>query len=92
MKNTLHELYRGNVRPCETVCADHREIRSLTILIEKNRTELWQGLTLEQKRILEKYEDCIREMQSLASEEIFAEGFRLGAKITWESATNEKTH
>lgn len=85
MKETIIDLFHGNIAPCERLGVGNREIAHLGELVERNHQSLLRGLTDEQKEILEKYEDCVNEMNVLLYEESFVEGYRLGARMTVEA-------
>ncbi len=50
----------------------------------RNRDELSRELSEAQKETLEKYDDNVREMNSISEKEAFKYGFRLGVKIMTE--------
>ena len=51
----------------------------------RNRDELSETLTDKQTETLEKYDDAMNEMHSVAEVEAFAYGFRLGVRLMIES-------
>jgi len=50
----------------------------------KHYDMLREGLTDQQKEVLEKFVECDTELTSMREREIFRYAFRLGAKITFE--------
>ena len=54
-------------------------------LMERNREELWAGLTEKQQIILKKYIACSDEYMYRMQELTFCEGFSLGCKLTAEA-------
>lgn len=54
-------------------------------LVVRNREELDGTLTEKQKEMLEKFEDCSKEMHSITERDAFAYGFRLGVQLMAEA-------
>lgn len=57
----------------------------------KNRDKLTATFTDQQKELLEKYDDVINEMHSLAEVESFTCGFSLGVRLMMESVSIQLT-
>ena len=53
-------------------------------LAAKHYDTLREGLTDQQKEVLEKFVECDTELTGMREREIFRYAFRLGAKITFE--------
>ena len=87
MRTLLEELWYGNVYPQEQSTEHNSEIKELISLMGKNRELLSSALTSEQNLTLEKYDDCVNEMNSIIEKEVFAYGFRLGGKLMLEVLT-----
>ena len=87
MRTLLEELWYGNVNPQEQSTENNREIKNLLNLMGKNRDNLSDTLTEEQKETLAKYDDCVNEMYGIIEREIFAYGFRLGGRLMLETLT-----
>ncbi len=85
MKGILEELWYGNVHPQEHCTDGNKQINHLLDLMGRNRDELTATLTDKQKETLEKYEDCLNEMNGIIEREIFAHAFKLGGKIMLET-------
>ena len=85
MKETIIDLFQGNIVPSERLGVGNREIAQLGELVERNLQSLLCGLTDEQKKIHAKYRDCVNEMNDLLYEESFVEGYRLGVRMTTEA-------
>lgn len=81
----LEDLWYGNIDPHETILTDNKKFRSLLALMGKNRDDLSGTLTEQQKETLEKYDETINEMHSIAEVEAFSCGFRLGVRLMIES-------
>ena len=88
MRTLLEELWYGNVYPQEQSTEHNSEIKELISLMGKNRELLSSALTAEQNLSLEKYDDCINEMNSIIEKEVFAYGFRLGGRLMLEVLTD----
>lgn len=57
MRTLLEEFWYGNVNPHEQSTEGNREIKNLLNLMGKNRDNLYETLTEEQKESLAKYDD-----------------------------------
>lgn len=84
MRGILEELWYGNVHPQEQCTDGNKQIKHLLGLMGRNRDELTATLTDKQKETLEKYEDCLNEMNGIIEREIFAHAFKIGGKIMLE--------
>ena len=85
MKETIRQLFYGNIFPCERCGNNNVEIKSLSRKLIESREKLRECLTEEQKSLLEQYDDMTYELHALYNEEFFVEGFSLGAKIVKEA-------
>ena len=81
----LEELWYGNIDPHESFLIQNRQFRHLLSLMGKNRDKLSNTLTEQQKESLDKYDEAINEMHSLAEQYAFQYGFSLGARLIVES-------
>lgn len=88
MRTLLEELWYGNVYPQEQSTEHNSEIKELISLMGKNREILSSALTAEQNLTLEKYDNCLNEMNSIIEKEVFAYGFRLGGRLMLEVLTD----
>ena len=61
-----------------------KRYKHLLSLMGRNRDELSETLTDKQQETLEKYDEAMNEMHSLAEVEAFSYGFRLGVRIMIE--------
>ncbi len=82
---TLEKLYYGNIFPADKDIKRGSEYSKLINLSVRNEEKLITTLSKEQKVIFEKYKDCVTEMTSIAEEEAFIQGIKLGIKIIAES-------
>lgn len=80
----LEDLWYGNVNPHEAILTENRRYKHLLSLMGRNRDELCEALTDKQLETLEKYDEAINEMHSVAEVEAFSYGFRLGVKMMIE--------
>ena len=85
MKETIRQLFYGNIFPCERCGNDNEEIKSLSRKLIESRENLCKNLTEEQKEFLERYDDISCELHALFNEEFFVSGFSLGAKFIKEA-------
>ena len=84
MQKILEELWYGNICPIESYRESHEQTSDLTEYIRRHRKDLKDTMTDEQKAIFEKLDDCSDELENMSRREIFAYGFRLGARIAIE--------
>ena len=80
----LEDLWYGNVNPHEAILTENRRYKHLLSLMGRNRDELSKTLTDKQPETLEKYDEALNKMHSLAEVEAFYYGFRLGIRIMIE--------
>ena len=80
----LEELWYGNVNPHEAILTENKRYKHLLSLMGRNRDELAETLTDKQLETLEKYDEAMNEMHSLAEVEAFTYGFRLGVRLMIE--------
>ena len=85
MKSILEELWYGNIDPQVDATRDNKEVKNLLTLMMQNREKLCEKLNDEEKDILEKYDDCQIEMNSLIEREIFRYAVSLGMRLSFES-------
>ena len=85
MKETIRQLFYGNIFPSERCGNSNTEIKALSRKIIESRERLCENFTEEQKALLEQYDDISCELHSLFNEEFFVCGFSLGAKIVKEA-------
>jgi hypothetical protein len=81
----LDELWYGNISPLEQCTRGDKRLKELLKLVARNREELDGTLTDKQKETLEKFEECMNEMHSIAERGAFSYGFRLGVRLMAES-------
>ena len=80
----LEDLWYGNVNPHEAILTDSKRYKHLLSLMGRNRDELAETLTDKQLETLEKYDEAMNELHSLAEVEAFSYGFRLGVRLMIE--------
>ena len=84
MKSILEEFWYGNIDPQVDATRDNKEVKNLLALMMQNREKLCEKLNDEEKEILEKYDDCQIEMNSLIEREIFRYAVSLGMRLSYE--------
>ena len=67
MRTLLEEFWYGNINPQEQSTEGNREIKNLLNLMGKNRDNLSDTLTEQQKETLAKYDDCAMKCTALSS-------------------------
>ena len=88
---TLEDLWYGNIGPNETYLNYAQRFKSLLALMGRNRDKLSDTLTEQQKETLEKYDDAVNELHSLAELAAFRYGFSLGVRLVMESVSIDLT-
>ena len=81
----LEDLWYGNVNPHEAILTENRQYKHLLSLMGRNRDELAETLNDKQQETLEKYDEAMNEMHSLAEVEAFSCEFRLGVRLMIEA-------
>jgi len=81
----LEDLWYGNVNPHEAILTENRRYKHILSLMGRNRDELSETLNDKQQETLEKYDEAMNELNSLAEVEAFVYGFRLGVRLTIEA-------
>ena len=87
MQQMIKELWYGNIEPFEQYTKGDKRVKELLRFIDKNQTELEEGLTERQKNMLEKLKDNISEMNGITESDAFSYGFRLGVRLMAEVFT-----
>ena len=90
MKNLLHELWFGNVRPFANPPLHPEITQNLASQLTQKREKLLSELTEQQVKLLAEYECANEEITSLAEANAFSEGFRLGVELMIEAMINNK--
>ena len=80
----LEDLWYGNINPHETFLNGNCRFKKLLSLMGRSRDNLSDTLTEQQKELLEKYDDAVNEMHSLAEEAAFHCGISLGVRLVME--------
>ena len=85
MKQTIEELWHGNIIPQEDSQTNSPEMKELLSYMARHHEDLEKSFSDEQKEIFEKFHDCWSEYASLAEEAIFAYAFKLGGRLMLET-------
>jgi hypothetical protein len=85
----LEDLWYGNINPHETYLNGNCWFKHLLVLMSKNRDNLSDTLTEQQKVLLEKYDEAVNKMHSLAEQEAFQYGFSLGVRLMMEGISTK---
>ena len=86
----LEDLWYGNLNPHEAILTENGRYKHLLSLMGRNRDELSETLTDKQLETLEKYDEAMNEMHSLAEVEAFSYGFRIGVRLMIEALIKTK--
>ena len=84
MRNTLEDLYYGNITLGTQQIAPNSELKRATDRVARFESQLTERLDEDGKTILSKLIESKDEIESITALENFILGFRLGAKITME--------
>ena len=85
MSQTMKDLWSGNIAPCEHCGAHDATVNELISLMERNRTQLGEGLTAAQMDLFQKYIECADEYLLHMLELAFCDGFCLGGRLIMET-------
>ena len=84
MRNTLEDLYYGNITPGAQQMAPNSELKRATDRVTRFENQLTEQLDKDGQTILAKLIESQDEVESITALENFILGFRLGARITME--------
>ena len=84
MRNTLEDLYYGNITPGAQQIVPNSELKRATDHVARFESQLTERLDEDGQVILAKLIESRDEIESITARENFILGFRLGAKITME--------
>ena len=90
MKDTIEELWHGNIIPQEDSRTNSPEMKELLSYMARHHEDLEKSFTDEQKEIFEKFHDCWSEYASLSEEAIFAYAFKLGGRLMLETLSEQR--
>lgn len=89
MKETIIQLWRGNLAPVEAFGKDAEYRVRLQQLSQEEKT-LMDALDDRCRPLLEKCDECRTAMNARGEELIFSIGFRLGVRLLWEALAEDK--
>ena len=84
MRNTLEDLYYGNITPGTQQIAPNSELKRAVDRVTRFESQLTEQLDETGQSILAKLIESEDEIESITAREYFILGFRLGARITME--------
>ena len=84
MRNTLEDLYYGNITPGVQQVAPNSELKRATDRVARFEDQLTERLDEDGKTILAKLIESKDEVESITALENFILGFRLGARLLAE--------
>ncbi len=84
MRNTLEDLYYGNITPTAQDMAPNSELKRATDRVTRFENQLTELLDNAGRAVLAKLIESQQEIDSITALENFILGFRLGAKIVME--------
>ena len=85
MRNTLEDLYYGNITPGAQQIAPNSELKRATDRVARFESQLTEQLDETGQTILAKLIESKDEIESITALENFILGFRLGIRIMAES-------
>ena len=88
MRNTLEDLYYGNITPNAQDMAPNSELKRATDRVTRFENQLTEQLDEAGQAVLAKLIESQHEIDSITALENFILGFRLGAKIVMECMDN----
>ena len=84
MRNTLEDLYYGNITPGVQQIAPNSELKRATDRVARFESQLSERLDEDGQKILSKLVESKDEIESITALENFILGFRLGARLMAE--------
>ena len=84
MRNTLEDLYYGNITPGAQQIAPNSELKRATDRVARFEGQLTERLDEDGQTILAKLIESQHEVDSITALENFILGFRLGARLVAE--------
>ena len=84
MRNTLEDLYYGNITPGAPQMASNSELKRATDRVTRFESQLTERLDEDGQTILAKLIESQHEVDSITALENFILGFRLGARLMAE--------
>ena len=84
MRNTLEDLYYGNITPGAQQMAPNSELKRATDRVTRFESQLTERLDEDRQTILAKLIESRDEIESITARENFILGFLLGARLTME--------
>ena len=85
MRNTLEDLYYGNITPGAQQMAPNSELKRATDRVTRFESQLTERLDEAGQTILAKLIESKDEVESITVRENFILGFRLGVRLMAES-------
>ena len=84
MRNTLEDLYYGNINPGKQQITPDSELKKAVDRVARFESQLTERLDDAGQTILEKLIESRDEIESITARENFIWGFRLGARLIAE--------
>ena len=84
MRNTLEDLYYGNITPGAQQIVPNSELKRATDRVARFESQLTEQLDKDGQTILAKLIESRDEIESITARENFILGFRLGVRIMAE--------
>lgn len=88
MSKILAQIWNGNLNPVMHSGENKSEIKILENLMGKNLEELEKLLVGKERKIFDRYNDCVCDYLTEVCEQAFCDGFSLGVKIMTEALGN----
>ena len=85
MRNTLEDLYYGNITPGQQQTMPNSELKKATDRVARFESQLTERLDEDGQTILAKLIESKDEVESITALENFILGFRLGVRLMAES-------
>ena len=85
MRNTLEDLYYGNITPGAQQIVPNSELKRATDRVSRFESQLTEQLDEDGKTILAKLIESQHEIDNITALENFILGFRLGSRLIAES-------
>ena len=89
MSNIIEEFYYGNIEPQELSTEITPKLKKKLSSLVKKEEELTAMLPEKEKELFAKYVLAYNEFSSIGNSDSFISGFRLGARLTYDTFITE---
>lgn len=85
--SVIESLYYGNIQPCDLFVKEDSEYQQISNKLVELEDSFLETLTEKERALYEQIWDHRVKQECIIEEDLFCEGFRLGAKLMLEILT-----